>query len=97
MSGMKFPSNLKGVNLFFYISYPIHDVTHSSVWTKHPEFIQQEVLINITVQEYLKLPGMWKTGTILVRMFTQEPHTRTISLLNTSKGKEQYHLLYMQW
>jgi hypothetical protein len=71
MSGMKFPSNLKGVNLFFYISFPIHNVMHSSVRTKHPEFIQQEVLINVTVQEYLKLQGVWKREAILVCMFTQ--------------------------
>jgi hypothetical protein len=79
MSGMKFPSNPKGVNLFFYIAFPIHNVMHSSVRSEHPEFIQQEVLINITVQEYLKLQGMWKRGTILVCMLTQKPHTRTIN------------------
>jgi len=71
MSGMKFPSNPKGVNLFFYISFPIHNVMHSSVRTKHPELIQREVLINITVQEYLKLQGMCKREAIHVCMFTQ--------------------------
>jgi hypothetical protein len=93
---MKFPSNPKGENLFFYISFPVHNVMHSSVRTECPEFIQQEVLINITVPEYLKLQGMWKRATILVCMFKQKPHTRTISILNTSKGTEQYNFLYVQ-
>jgi hypothetical protein len=49
----------------------MHNVMYSSIRTKHPEYIQQDVLMNVTVQEYLKLQGMWKRGTIRLYVYTQ--------------------------
>ena len=95
MIGIKFPSNPKGVNLFFHISFPIHNMMHSSIRTEHPEFIQQEVLINILFRNTLSFKVCGEEELFLCVCLHRKLMLAP-SKLNTSNGKEQYHSLYVR-